>query len=212
MPGVPNDVAALLIAAAVFLTPTSARAQAAPPPATVRASSAGPPVPSAAAAASGPRVITYLEEGDPVPPGYHRSSRIRKEPVILGAALFGVAYLLSTLVVALGVNNWAWTTPCWQIGQSICSNDSQAPNNPPPVALFIPVFGPFVQMASTTSATQNWALAVDGLAQSAGLALLIHGLASPKPVLERDRFAVRVVPQVLPVGRAGGGLGLAGVF
>src|SRR5690349_4987127 len=51
-------------------------------------------------ALSGPREISEYEEGDPIPPGYHAESKVRKGLVIGGAVTFGVMYILSVLVGA----------------------------------------------------------------------------------------------------------------
>ena len=144
-------------------------------------------------ALSGPRVITDWEEGEAIPPGYHLSTRVRKGPVIAGAIVLGVLYLFSTLAAAE-------------------SADENTGSRNPEAALFVPVLGPFVQMASTTSATGIWALAVDGLAQGAGLAMLIYGFASPKPVLVRNDLGLRVTPRIMAMGQGGSGFGLVGSF
>jgi hypothetical protein len=139
-------------------------------------------------AMSGPRLIDDWREGEPVPPGYHTASRIRKGPVIIGSIVFGIFYLVSTEVGA---------------GASGLNGHTIAP------ALWIPCVGPFIQMAWTTSALGNWALAWDGLVQSGGLALLIYGIASPSTVLVRNDLGLRVLPEASP---GGGGLRLVAPF
>jgi hypothetical protein len=144
-------------------------------------------------AMSGPRVITDWEEGEPIPAGYHPSRRIRRGLVIGGAVSFGVLYMLSTLVAAAG-------------------QDSNPHSGNPAAAMWAPGIGPFIQMASTSTATSNVLLAIDGLGQSAGLTMLIFGLASPRTVLLRNDLGLHVAPTLMPVGRNGGGLGLVGTF
>jgi hypothetical protein len=139
-------------------------------------------------ALSGPRVINDWEEGEEVPPGYHPSTRIRKGPVIAGSIVFGVFYLFSTLVAAAATDANGHTTDG---------------------ALWVPGIGPFIQMGNTTSALGMWALGVDGLAQSGGLALLIYGIASPRTVLVRNDLGLRVLPEAHP---GGGGLRLVASF
>jgi hypothetical protein len=139
-------------------------------------------------ALSGPRVITDWEEGEQVPPGYHPSTRIRKGPVIAGSIVFGIFYLISTAVAA---------------------GATDANGHSTDGALWVPGIGPFIQMSGTTSALGNWALGVDGLAQSAGLALLIYGIASPRTVLVRNDLGLRVLPEANP---GGGGLRLVASF
>jgi hypothetical protein len=143
-------------------------------------------------AMSGPRIIKDWEEGEPVPPGYHPSTRIRKGPVIAGAILFGVFYMISSLVAAVSADT---------------SNGGHGD-----AALFVPAIGPFIQMTMTSSATGNWALAVDGLAQSGGVALLAYGLMSPQPVLVRNDLGLTIAPRVMALGREGGGIGVGGAF
>jgi hypothetical protein len=139
-------------------------------------------------ALSGPRVITDWQEGEPVPSGYHPSTHIRRGPVIAGSIIFGVFYLFATFAAS-------------------AATDIHGTSTDP--ALWIPCVGPFIQMGSTSSALGNWALGVDGLAQSAGLALLIYGIASPSVVLVRNDLGLRVLPHVNP---GGGGLRLVASF
>lgn len=139
-------------------------------------------------ALSGPRVIKDYEDGDPIPPGYHAESQMRKGLIIGGAVTFGVMYLITALVGAAM--------------DDVGSDGS---------FLFVPVAGPFLQMTRTNTSTGNVFLAIDGLAQAAGATMLIVGLTSPKTVLVRNDLAeVRVAPMRL--GQNGGGLGLVGTF
>ena len=143
-------------------------------------------------ALSGPRMITDWEEGEPVPAGYHPTTRIRKGPVIAGSILFGVFYLFSTLAASIG------------------SETSNGGTNPEGY-LWIPGVGPFLQMPGS-SAIGSWFLALDGIAQSGGLALLIYGIAAPRTVLVRNDLGLRVVPRPMALGHGGGGFGLVGSF
>jgi hypothetical protein len=188
-----------LAAAAVFTLPAAAAAQDEPPEAPRReyvaplSQQTQPSYVPQSVALSGPRLITDWEEGDPVPPGYHPSTRIRKGPVIAGAILFGVFYLFSTLVAAGGA-------------------DSNPGGSNPEAALWVPGIGPFIQMPGTSTTTGTWLLAVDGLVQTAGLAMLVYGIASPRPVLVRNDLGVRFAPRPMALGRNGGGLGVVGSF
>jgi hypothetical protein len=141
-------------------------------------------------ALSGPHELSNWQEGDPVPPGYHPTTRIRKGFVIAGSVVFGVFYLFSSLIAAVGADA-----------------NSGSPN--PLGALWIPGVGPFVQMFRTTSSTGNWALAIDGLAQCGGLTMLVYGLTSPRTVLVRNDLGLRVVPAL---DHGGGGFRLVGSF
>lgn len=145
-------------------------------------------------ALSGPRVIQDYQEGDPVPPGYHADTRVRKGLVIGGAVTFGVMYLLSALV-----------------GAAINDTDDAFGHKESGSLLFIPVLGPFLQMGKTDSSTGKVTLAIDGLAQGAGAAMLIGGLVAPKTVLVRNDLAeISIVP--MQVGISGSGAGLVGKF
>jgi hypothetical protein len=146
-------------------------------------------------AMSGPREIRdFDEDTQRVPAGYHPETRVRKGLIIAGACTFGAMYLLTALVAAAG-------------------DDVSSANggNNPVAALWVPVAGPFIQMSQTSSSTANFFLAIDGLAQAGGAAMLIGGIASPKTVLVRDDLAkVWIAPT--RVGRDGYGLGMTGTF
>jgi hypothetical protein len=146
-------------------------------------------------ALNGPRMITDWNENDPIPPGYHASTRAQKGLIVGGSVMFGVFYLLS-VVVAAGVSDTNHST-------------GQTWNDDP---LYIPAVGPFIQMANTSTALGNVTLAIDGAVQTAGLAMLIYGLTSPKPVLVRNDLGRE--PLVLPMrmGRDGYGMGLVAQF
>ncbi len=143
-------------------------------------------------ALSGPRVIKNWNEGEPMPAGYHPVQRVRTGFIAGGASMLVSLYLLSALVA------------------SVVSDASQGSQQD--TALYVPAIGPFIQMTSTSSATGNFVLAIDGAVQSAGLAMLIYGIASPRTVLVRNDLAT--APRVLPIrlGRDGYGLGLVARF
>lgn len=132
-------------------------------------------------ALSGPKEID-AEEGMTIPPGYTAVERTRKGPIIGGAVTFGAMYLLTAL------------------GASI-ANDANHDNGAS--ALFVPAVGPFIQMGKADGDTGKFFLVVDGLAQSAGLALLVYGLSSKKTVLMRNDL---VVAPVIGQGTAGAGV------
>jgi hypothetical protein len=147
-------------------------------------------------AMSGPHVIRDWDEGSPVPPGYHPSTRIRTGLVVGGAVLFGTLYFFSVLAAAAGADS--------------ASGSGQGN---PEGALWVPGLGPFIQMGSTSSAVGNVFLAVDGAGQVAGLAMFIYGIASPRTVLVRnDLGGLHISPKPMTFGRSGGGMGLVGTF
>ena len=149
-------------------------------------------------AMSGPKQITDWKEGEPVPDGYHPAEKTRTGLIVGGAVLFGTMYFFSVLVAAGGA-------------------DSNRGSSNPDAAMWAPAIGPFIQMAQPdSSATGNVLLAVDGLAQTAGLIMLIAGLSSPKTVLVRNDLArndTKPTVKATPiVGRGMTGVGLIGTF
>jgi hypothetical protein len=149
---------------------------------------------------SGPRVITDWSEGEPIPPGYHETTRIRKGLVIGGAVLFGTTYLFTAL------------------GASVVEGCGNSCGNSNVGSLFVPGVGPFIQMAQPgNGALGNFWLAVDGIAQLGGITMFVVGLAAPKTVLIRNDlgssskkdFQLALSPIVGP-GRQG--MGLVGAF
>jgi hypothetical protein len=145
-------------------------------------------------ALSGPRILTDWEQGEPIPPGYHPRTRARTGMIVAGAVTFGTLYLFTALVAAAGADSAQTNGTSNQYG-----------------ALWVPGVGPFLQMTNTSSATGNYVLAIDGLAQCAGLAMLIYGISSPRTVLVRDDLAK---PLIMPmrIGQDGYGMGVLGRF
>jgi len=137
---------------------------------------------------SGPRVITDYQEGNPVPVGYHVESRVRRGMVVGGSISFGIMYFFSALTAAVG-------------------SDAGVNNQ----ALWIPGIGPFIQIANSNSSTERFFCGFDGLIQSAGIAMLVYGIASPKTVLVRNDLGLVIRPMPFTV-RNGGGMALGGTF
>jgi hypothetical protein len=145
-------------------------------------------------ALSGPRFIKDWHDGDQIPWGYHREERVRKGEIISGAIIFGVPYLYSTFIAAIGED---------------FSTTSGGSN---PVGwLYLPVLGPFIELKNSDSATVNELLIIDGLAQGIGAALFIHGFNSPRPLLVRNDLALVTVTPT-PIGKDGTGMMLMGTF
>jgi hypothetical protein len=137
----------------------------------------------------GPAEIHNYEEGDPVPPGYHPVERTRKGPVIAGTIVFTTLYFFTAVAAMIDADG-----------------DGNAQ------ALWIPCAGPFIQMAKTDDSGLDSLLILDGLGQSAGLALLIYGLASSKTVLVRNDIA-KTDLKIMPMrGAHFTGLSLGGTF
>jgi len=143
-------------------------------------------------ALSGPRFLKDWRDGDPIPWGYHREERARKGEIISGSILFGVTYLYSAFVAS--------------IGSDVAQNGDNKV-----AALYVPVLGPFIEMAQTDSSTAHFVLALDGLAQGVGAALFFHGLMSPRPLLVRNDLAL-VTFTPTPMGKDGAGGMLMGRF
>ncbi len=149
-----------------------------------------------------PRVIADWEPGQAIPPGYHPSTRIRKGLVIGGAVTFGVVYLLSALAGAVTSD----------VGDVTCGNGCSSGTRSAKL-LLIPVGGPFALVGASSSATGNFFLVLDGVAQVGGLAMLIAGLAAQESVLVHDVAKnVKIMPAPMTFGATGAGLGLVGTF
>jgi hypothetical protein len=136
----------------------------------------------------GPKEITNYEEGDPVPPGYHAEERSRKGLVIAGSIVFGTLYFFTAVAAGIDADQ----------------GDGEAQS------LWIPAVGPFLQAAKTDNGGADSLLILDGLGQSAGLFMLIYGLAASRTILVRNDVAkLHVVPMT---GRNTSGLMLGGTF
>lgn len=124
-----------------------------------------------------PKKMAY-EEGAPIPLGYHLEERTRVGPVIAGAIVGGIGYV----IVALPILS-VWD----EIGNSTR-------------ALAVPVLGPWITLATYERCSSNdgicWdglinmVLVLDGAMQATGAALLTWGLTSKKQYLIRDDVAV----------------------
>jgi hypothetical protein len=132
-------------------------------------------------ALSGPRRITDWNPGEPMPPGYHPVARARRGLIIAGAVTLGSLYLFSFLAA------------------------SEASTS----ALYLPVLGPFAQLASGDDGARA-VLLLDGLGQAAGAIMLIAGATTTTTILVRNDLAeIRLAPTL---SKQGGGFGLVGTF
>jgi hypothetical protein len=151
----------------------------------------------------GPTRLRY-EDGDPIPPGYHVVQRTRQGLVIAGMITFFVSYGIALSVAMIDdfkdQTNW----------------------------LAVPVAGPWLMMwdrsrpncdsqsgsgcvEESLETVLRFYLAIDGLAQAAGVGMLSFGFAGRKILVRDDSYAnVRVVP--MPIGSSGYGAMLAGRF
>lgn len=141
--------------------------------------------PSGVDAPSRPRTLPYGED-QPTPYGYRPVSRYRYGLIIGGALTFSTLYI-PTVVATAGTSD---------------------------KITYVPIAGPFILAGKVGARSGDlftplsiFFLAVDGLGQAAGAAMLISGLAHKKQVLVRDDVAaVRVTPMILGYGAAGIGI------
>jgi hypothetical protein len=172
----------------------------APPPAGYAPPPGGTyyPPPGGYAAPPGPRVIDDWDEGQPIPPGYYKSTKIRTGLVVGGAVTFGAVYLITALTGAVVGDI------CVATNTTSCTSAK---------LLLIPVAGPFTLLGAGVGATADLFLVIDGLAQAGGIAMFIAGLAAPRTVLKRnDVGKVTLTPKPITFGTHGGGFGLTGTF
>jgi len=139
----------------------------------------------------GPDEITEFDDTRPIPLGYTRAHKARKGLIIGGAVTFGVTYGISALAAA--------------VGDDLRRTD---PSREDISALWIPIAGPFLQLGQSDSSTGKFYLVQLGIAQSAGVIMLICGLSNPRTVLVRND-QVAITPIVI---RGGSGLALSGTF
>lgn len=142
----------------------------------------------------GARELTW-EPGEPVPPGYHATTKMSRGLLIGGAVTFGTVWLIGGLLP----------------GSLGTATDSASGLTP----LLIPCAGPFIAMGTLrSSGIGTFWLGVDGVAQTAGAVMLIAALVSPKNILRRDDLVAKnwLIPLPMSFGPASAGAGLAGSF
>ncbi len=127
----------------------------------------------------------------PTPPGTHAEQRPK-------AGFTGGA--IAVLAVSYGTSFTA------AVGCKFVSGCGDAGN-----WLFLPVVGPFGQMAVTHSPVGNAFLAIDGVAQGLGVMMIVAARLFPDEVFvaSESRATVRVAPLM---GSSGRGLALVGSF
>lgn len=131
----------------------------------------------------------------------HGESHTRTGLVVAGAVTFGISYGLAALVAA--------TTPSRASPASGGSDDINIDVGPKKT-LFIPFAGPFMQWNPRLDPAMNAVIASDGVAQVAGVAMFIVGLAWRTTELTPDHASVQVSP--VRMGRGGTGVALGGTF
>ncbi len=142
------------------------------------------------------KLIKRWEPGEPIPAGYHVEEKPKLALAITGGVLFGTFWLFSA---AGGVS---------------ASHDNGDDKYLPLVA---PVVGPFIAMGTvprrgdSDTALIDFGLALDGLVQAGGAAMLVAGLMGKSPKLVRNDARAHVTPTPMRVG-TGQDLGLVGAF
>ncbi|MBA3457922.1 MAG: hypothetical protein H0T42_32870 [Deltaproteobacteria bacterium] len=173
-------LAALPIAALVFAaSPAAAQDYADPPPPPQPMQQPVYPAPLSqttqttyvpqSVAMSGPEEIDDFDFERPIPAGYSVVKRPRLGLLIGGGVTLGVSYMYGVLFAAAASD----------ASQYDGSENELA-------ALWIPVAGPFLQMAQTDSATGRVLLFGLGAAQTTGAIMLYYGLTTKKSVLVRN--------------------------
>jgi hypothetical protein len=137
-------------------------------------------------AAPAPRL---LDADAPAPEGSR--SVVRTRPGLVGG---GLGLLIPTYSLSVTVALFSDILP------GFGSNEN---------ALLVPVAGPFVQMARTQGAAGNVVLALDGLGQLGGVALISMGYLFPQEVFFRDAARLTIAPLV---GGGQRGLAVLGTF
>jgi len=143
-------------------------------------------------ALSGPEEITDNTDGRAAPAGYTAVQRKRKGLLIGGGVTLGVSYGISALVAAAG-------------------DDFSDGGENEVASLWIPVAGPFIQIANTDSSTARVFLVGLGAAQVAGAVMLYYGLTTTKTVFVRNDLVgnLGIAPMV---GDHNTGMVLTGTF
>ena len=144
-------------------------------------------------ALSGPEEITNYDSSRPIPLGYTPVERARKHLIVGGAVTFGVTYGLSAFAAAVGEDS----------SRNTGKNEL--------AALWVPVAGPFLQMADTDSATGKFFLFGLGATQAAGAIMLYYGVTTTQRVLVRNDLvgSLTVTPMA---GNGASGMMLSGQF
>lgn len=142
----------------------------------------------------GPEEITDFDDSAPVPSGYTRMQRTRKGLIIGGAVTLGATYLTTAFVGEVAS----------AFGPLFGSRTNYTP-------LFIPVFGPFVEIGQVNDSSDQFSLGLLGLGQTAGAVMLLYGLTSPRTVLVRNDQLI--VTSLAPmIGPGASGLSVVGRF
>jgi hypothetical protein len=151
--------------------------------------------------ASPPPHLPY-NEGQPIPAGYQIEETTRKGPIIAGALVLGIPYVIGLSLASASdfANNSGW--------------------------LIVPALGPWMTLGTRDTSCDEEGfgeavtcvvdiyvgafLVLDGLAQAAGATLLVWGITSTKQRLVRSDLASLTL-RPMRVG-SGHGFGVSGAF
>ena len=141
-------------------------------------------------AMSGPDEINDFDFSRPVPAGYTIVHRKRLGLLIGGGVTLGVSYMYGALFAAAASDEARYDYN--YDGTSDGGGENKM------ASLWIPVAGPFLQMAKEDSATGRVLLFGLGAAQTTGAIMLYYGLTTKKKVLVRNDFvgSLNITPNV----------------
>jgi hypothetical protein len=129
-----------------------------------------------------------------MPEGLHIETEPRKPVLRAGAFTFGVPYTLS---VALGV-------ALLSLGHDVDPSFHSW-------WLLVPVAGPFAVLPATKHTGDFTIFLVDGLAQAAGVAMIVSAIIWPRTLVVRKQGA-RIALSPMRLGADGNGIGVMGSF
>jgi hypothetical protein len=124
-------------------------------------------------------------EGEPIPQGYRVETRVRRGAVLAGALMAGITYGINLFIAGFenGDNSSDW--------------------------LYVPVVGGWVYASDVCDGDSCSFLVLHNLTHSAGVVLLIYGLAARRKVLVRNDVGFSITPA--KVG-SGSGVVVRGTF
>ncbi|MBL0214434.1 MAG: hypothetical protein IPQ07_11155 [Myxococcales bacterium] len=153
-------------------------------------------------ALSGPEEITEIGDRQTAPAGYTTVMRARKGLIIGGSVTLGATYLVCAMTAAAGADD---------ARRQATYSDSPGTGKNELSSMWIPIAGPFLQMAHTDSSTANVFLFHLGAAQVAGAIMLYYGLTTQKRVFVRNDLVGNL--QLSPMtGNNTTGMALSGQF
>jgi hypothetical protein len=111
-------------------------------------------------------------QGEPVPPGYHVEERTRRGAILAGALMAGITYAVNILIAGLaeGRQDYEW--------------------------LYVPVIGGWVWMADQCNTNEGGCsfLVLHNVTHTAGVVLLVYGLAAKRTLLVRNDLGLTIAP------------------